>query len=479
MLRFYNTLTKEYESFQPMDPGVVKLYSCGPTVYDFAHLGNFRAYVFVDLLKRYLEYKEYNVNHIMNLTDVDDKTIKRSREKNQSLDEFTEFYSEAFIKDIKSLNIQMPDKIPKATEHIQEIVDLIKSLIDKAYAYKADDGSIYFDISKLEGYGRLAQLEKQELKQNADGRMNLSDEYSKEDLNDFVLWKAYREEDGDVYWQTDLGKGRPGWHVECSAMSMKYLGESFDIHTGGVDLVFPHHTNEIAQSEAATGKPFVKYWLHNNHLLVEGEKMSKSAGNFYTLRDVVDKGHNPLLIRFILLRTHYRKVLDFSFDDFEEVKSIASRIINFLLDLSEIKFRPSEVLDVGGVIEKNQESFIEAMDDDLNISSALASMFELISEINSQVQKLGPEEAQKVFDYIFELDQVFGFIGPLYRDYQERLNQALTDENNQKLIKERNEARRAKDYNTADNIREKLMANGLLIKDTPEGYQARLKDAVK
>ena len=319
MLKLFNTLTRKIKVFKPIKKNKVGMYSCGPTVYNFAHIGNLRAYVFADILKRYLKYGGFKVKHVMNITDIDDKTIRDSQKKGQTLREFTEFYTKAFIEDINSLNIEMPDILPKATKHIPEMASLIKKMLKNGSAYKSK-GSIYFNISKFKKYGELAQLEKRNLKQNASKRLNISDEYEKEEVNDFVLWKAWQKKDRDIFWETEIGKGRPGWHIECSAMSMKYLGESFDIHTGGADLVFPHHTNEIAQSEAATGKKFVNYWTHNEHLLVKGKKMSKSLGNFYTLRDIQEKGYNPLLLRLILLKTHYRKILDFSFDDFEKAK---------------------------------------------------------------------------------------------------------------------------------------------------------------
>lgn len=478
MLKLYNTLTRDIETFKPIETGLVKMYTCGPTVYDFAHIGNLRAYVFVDLLRRYLEYEGYNVDHIMNLTDVDDKTIKKSREQRQDLGEFTEFYIKAFLDDIKSLNIQMPDKLPKATDHIKEMVELIKNLMEKGYAYKADDGSVYFNISAFKKYGKLAQIEKQNLKKNAGERLNLSDEYDKEDANDFVLWKSWTENDGDVYWDTEIGKGRPGWHVECSAMSMKYLGDSFDIHTGGVDLIFPHHTNEIAQTEAITGKTFVNYWLHNNYLLVEGKKMSKSEGNFYTLRDIVEKGINPLLVRFILLRTHYRKVLDFSFDDFEEVKSINLRLLNFLLDLKEIETTEENSLDIDEKIEKSREDFVAAMDDDLNISSALAALFWLVGEVNSQIKNLNLYQAKKIIDYVFEIDQILGFITPVYNNYQKKLSDMLNDSEIKDMLDERQQARENKNFEDADKIREKLQEKGLTVKDSAKGQKVRLVDMI-
>ncbi|MEM7825323.1 MAG: cysteine--tRNA ligase, partial [Candidatus Aenigmatarchaeota archaeon] len=333
-LKLYNTLTRKKEVFKPIRKNEVRMYTCGPTVYDFAHIGNFRTYVWQDILKRWLLYKGFRVIHVMNITDIDDKTIKGSRSQGISLKEFTEKYTEAFFKDSESLNLLPANFYPRATQHIKEIVELIKILIRKGYAYKSEDGSIYYNISKFKSYGKLSKLKIKELKAGA--RVKL-DSYTKEEAYDFALWKAWDPEDGDVFFETDIGKGRPGWHIECSAMSMKYLGETFDIHTGGVDLIFPHHENEIAQSEAATGKKFVKYWLHAEHLIVEGRKMSKSLGNFYTLRDLIGKGYNPISIRYLLLSTHYKQQLNFTFESLESAKNTVESLFNFLLKLKEIK----------------------------------------------------------------------------------------------------------------------------------------------
>jgi len=296
-LKFYNTLTREKEIFVPINPPNVGFYSCGPTVYNYPHIGNYRAYIFADTLKRVLLYEGYKVNHIMNLTDVDDKTIRDSQKEKKSLKEFTEFYTAEFLKDIKSLNILEPTKFTKATDYINEMVEIIEKLLEKGLAYKSADGSFYFDIKKFPSYGKLSHLIIEDQKENASGRIK-TDEYEKDNAQDFALWKAWDKNDGDVFWETKLGKGRPGWHIECSAMSMSNLGEQIDLHTGGVDNIFPHHENEIAQSEGATGKQFVKYWMHNEWVLVDQKKMAKSASNFYTLRDVLDRDINPVAYRF-------------------------------------------------------------------------------------------------------------------------------------------------------------------------------------
>ena len=308
---FYNSLTREKEVFKPINANEVGMYSCGPTVYNYAHIGNFRAYIFSDLLRRVLEDYGYNVKLVMNLTDVDDKTIKNSKENHISLNDYTKKYKEAFFEDIKTLGIKKATVNPAATDHIKEMIDIIELLKKNGHTYESD-GSVYFKISTFPQYGELANLDKQELLDGASGRV-LNDEYDKENASDFVLWKAYTEDDGDVYWDSPFGKGRPGWHIECSAMSCKYLGKHFDIHTGGVDNKFPHHENEIAQNEAAFNEKFVNYWLHCEHLIVDGEKMSKSKGNFYTLRDLLDKGLSPEAIRYSLINSHYRKQLNFTY----------------------------------------------------------------------------------------------------------------------------------------------------------------------
>ena len=450
MLRLHNTLSRQNDEFKPLDPQKIGLYTCGPTVYNYPHIGNYRAYIFGDILKRYLTYKGFHVNHIMNLTDVDDKTIRDSQKENKSLKEFTEFYSEGFFEDLKKLNILPADVFPKATEHINEMVALIEKLLEKGIAYKSEDGSIYFNIKKFKDYGKLAHLEKQELKESASGRI-IKDEYEKENAQDFALWKAYDEGDGDVFWETSLGKGRPGWHIECSAMSMKYLGESFDIHTGGVDLVFPHHENEIAQSEAGTEKPFVKYWLHNEWLLVDGKKMSKSLNNFYTLRDLMDKGFSPLSYRYFLLGSHYRTVANFSFTTLEAAQNALNHLYELFYDLGE----------VSGEIDKNyQNKFTELMDNDLDTPGALATVWELLKDPN-----IKPEVKKTT---VLDFDKVFGLgLGEIKF---KPLPKEVTD-----LIEKREEARKKSDFKTSDKIRDEIKKLGFDLKDTKEGPKVRPK----
>jgi len=475
MLKLFNTLTRRIEEFKSIKKGKVGLYSCGPTVYNFIHIGNYRAYIANDLLKRYLKYLGFKVKHVMNITDVDDKTIRDSQKAKKTLKEFTDFYLKFFLEDLEDLNIEMPDVMPKATEHIEDMVNLIKKIEKKGYAYRVNN-SVYFKISKFPNYGELAQLDKQSLKQNADKRLNIKDEYEKENVNDFVLWKAWDETDGEVFWQTAIGKGRPGWHIECSAMSMKYLGEHFDIHSGGVDLIFPHHTNEIAQSEAAAGKKFVNYWLHNAHLIVNGQKMSKSQGNFYTLKDLKEKKYKPLLLRIILLKTHYRQILNFTFEEFEESRAIALRLINFLINLDYVQNKKSNNLKIDHFIESYRKNFKKAMDNDLNISRAFSVVFDLVNEINKSIALLTVRQAKKIKNFIFEIDKVFGFIEKLYNEYKSLLEEKIEDKKIRQLLKEREKARERKDFRKADFLRQKIAAQGLLIEDLKEGFLLKVKD---
>ncbi|MEM3459145.1 MAG: cysteine--tRNA ligase [Candidatus Bathyarchaeia archaeon] len=465
-IHFFNTLTRKKEKFVPLEKGKVKMYTCGPTVYDYAHIGNFRAFIFEDLLRRWLEYRGFQVTQIMNITDVDDKTIKGSRKKQMPIKEYTEYYTKAFFEDIEALNIQKATLYPKATEHIPEMISLIKKLLEKGYAYKGEDGSIYYSISKFKDYGKLSKIKIEELKPGARVKV---DEYEKEEARDFALWKAWDEEDGDVFWETELGKGRPGWHIECSAMSMKYLGETFDIHCGGVDNMFPHHENEIAQSEAATGKKFVNYWLHNEHLLVEGKRMAKRYGNYYTLRDLLAKGYNPTAIRYLLMSTHYRQQLNFTFEGLEAAKNAVDRLTSFthrLLD-ADGKESGEKITQLMAQVQKN---FEEAMDDDLNISVALAALFDFVREVNKLMDNnlLSKKEAEEVYNLMLRFDKVLGVIGEAKKE--EKL-----PEEAEELIRKREEARKAKDWKTADKIRDQLKAMGVIIEDTPQGVKWRIE----
>jgi len=459
---FFNTLTRKKEVFKPLEADKVKMYTCGPTVYDFAHIGNFRAFLFEDLLKRWLVSRGFKVTHVMNLTDVDDKTIKGSQKQQVPLKQFTDFYVKAFFEDIKALNIQPADVYPKATDHIPEMVALIKTLMAKGYAYRGEDGSIYYAISKFPDYGKLSKIKTAELKAGA--RVS-QDEYAKEEAQDFALWKAWTPEDGDVYWETELGKGRPGWHIECSAMSMKYLGETFDIHCGGVDNIFPHHENEIAQSEAATGKKFVNYWLHNEHLLVEGKKMAKRFGNFYTLRDLLAKGYDPIAIRYLLLSTHYRQQFNFTFEGLEAAKGAVDRLRNFVRRLHDTDGKDSKGK-VAVLASKLEACFGGSMDDDLDIGTALASLFDFVREINNllDANRVSKAEAAEVGGLIMQIDAVLGVIGEV------KMQEALPAEIDA-LVQKREEARKAKNWKEADAIRTQLKAMGIVLEDTAQGVR--------
>ncbi len=461
-LRFFNTLSRKTEEFQPLEPGVVKMYTCGPTVYNYAHIGNFRAYVAQDLLKRYLKYRGFSVVHVMNLTDVEDKIIRTCRETGESREALTGRYIEAFLQDLDTLGIERPDHSPAATDHIPEMVAMIKALRDKGHTYESK-GSVYFKLASFPGYGGLSHFDMDQLQAGGSGRVD-SDEYNLEDVRDFALWKAYEPDDGDIYWETELGKGRPGWHIECSAMSMKYLGETFDIHCGGEDLIFPHHENEIAQSSCATGKPFVRFWLHNAYLIVEGRKMSKSLGNFFTLRDLTETGHNPVAIRWVLLATHYRQPNNFSFEAVEAAKQSLNRVRDFRLRLAGVAGQGS---DLEKEAAEAEGAFAEALDDDLNISAALAAVFDFIRDTNKLIDRgeLGADGARCAEALLDRMDAVTGLFGA---PKEEGTPQEVLD-----LVQERQQARRAKDFARADAIRKQLDEQGWVIEDTPDGPRVK------
>ena len=453
---FFNTLTREKDEFRAIDDMKVGLYTCGPTVYDFAHIGNWRTYLFEDILRRYLEYRGFEVKHVMNLTDVDDKTIRGSNEKGITLNEYTAPFIEGFYQDRDTLNVEPAHVYPRATEHVPQMVALIKILLDKGYAYKAEDKCIYFDISKFPGYGKLSHFRIEELRAGA--RVS-SDEYEKAQVSDFALWKAWDEADGNVFWETELGKGRPGWSIECSAMSMQYLGETFDMHTGGVDNIFPHHENEIAQSESATGKKFVNYWLHSEHLQVDGHKMAKSAGNFYTLRDVIARGYDPLAFRYLVLGAHYKSKVNFTWQAMDAAKATLDNLYEFMGRLDQVT--PTGLDEA---VERANQAFVEAMDDDLNTPVALASVFGLVKEVN--VHGKGGRE---VFEAMVDFDRVLG----LKLAEKARAVSAEIPTEIQALVEERERARKVKDWGASDRIRDQILGMGYVIEDTPQG--ARVK----
>ncbi len=454
----YNTLTRTTEEFSPIDKKLVRFYSCGPTVYDFAHIGNFRAYVCVDALKRYLLYKGFEVMHVMNITDVDDKIIKKAIEQKKAASKITEFYSQEFFADLEQMRIKKADVYPKATEHIAQMVRLITRLMEKGHAYKSEDGSIYYNIASYPGYGHLSRTKIESLQAGARVKQ---DSYDKENAQDFALWKAYDKDDGDVFWETELGKGRPGWHIECSAMSMEHLGEQFDIHAGGVDLVFPHHENEIAQSEGASGKQFAKYWVHNEHLLVDGKKMSKSLGNFYTLRDLLKRGHKAPAIRYFLLSTNYRVQLNLTEDALNASQQAVQRINDFMLRLNAIKQDKPENKDVAHSIEKIKNDFEKEMDDDLNISNALGHLFDFIRAMNTLIDEgsIGEKDARHIISAMKRFDAILDVIE----------EQGELDSDIEALVQAREQARKAKDFKKSDEIRKQLKEKGIILEDSKDG----------
>lgn len=443
---FYNTLTRKKQLFKPIKKGIVGFYSCGPTVYDYAHIGNLRTYIFNDFLKRALIYNGYTVKHVMNITDVDDKTINRSREEEVRLQDLTSKYEAIFFDDLDKLNILRPDIIPHATQHIPEMVELIKKLLTKGYAYKANDG-IYFSVSKFKRYGKLAQLK---LGKEQKSRIT-NDTYDKEEARDFALWKFYNEKDGDAYWKTELGKGRPGWHIECSAMSMRYLGETFDIHSGAIDLIFPHHTNEIAQSEAATGKKFVDYWLHAGFLVMPEGKMSKSLGNIITFNDLESRGYDALSYRYFCLTAHYRSEMIFSEENLNSAQNAYKGLKN---KVQEIKRN----LEVTGIrSEKIQEykcEFLKKINDDLNMPEAL-------SFFHNMLKSNDLDNAEK-YALILDFDKVFG----LQLDMEEKIEIPAEIKD---LVQQRETARKLRQWQLADELRGKIKQKGYAIDDTDKG----------
>jgi cysteinyl-tRNA synthetase len=460
-LKLFNTLSRSVQDFAPLDPAGhrVGMYCCGPTVYDFAHIGNWRTFVFGDLVRRYLEFKGFTVQHVMNITDVDDKIIKRVRETNTALGQFTAQFESAFFEDMKTLNCRMPHQTPRATDHIPEIISLIETLLARGIAYKAGDGSIYFSIDKYrkEGhtYGRLLNLNLDALRA---GQRVASDEYEKESVADFALWKARVPEDGDVFWKSDsLGEGRPGWHIECSAMSMKALGETFDLHLGGEDLKFPHHEDEIAQSEGATGKPFVKHWLHGAHLLVEGRKMSKSLGNFFTLRDLLGRGFTGREIRQLLLTAHYRETFNFTLEGLHGARTALTRIDECLTKLRELAGSARADAD-----SNLPDKFSAALDDDLNIAAAWGGIFEWVRETNRRLAEnsVNASQAAQALAAWEKVDSVLGIGVPAELEVPPEISS---------LLEARQAARKAKDFQRSDAIRDELKAKGWVIEDTPKG----------
>ena len=468
-MNVFNSLTRRNEELKPIADNTIRLYTCGPTVYNFAHIGNFRAYTFEDILRRVIQFNGMKVKQVMNLTDVDDKTIRGANAAGVKLTDYTKTYKDAFFADLKKLNVQPAEVYPAATDHIPEMIALVQKLMDKGVAYQSEDGSVYFKVREFPGYGKLAHID---FDNQRTGLRCAADEYDKENVGDFALWKAWEESDGPVGWDSPWGRGRPGWHIECSAMSMKYLGETFDLHTGGIDNLFPHHENEIAQTEAATGKEFVKTWMHCAHLRVNGEKMSKSLGNFFTLRDLIEKGWSGREIRYVLINAHYRSGLNFAFDALEDARKALARIDACVDQVAKLR---GCGVDSGGELpewaRKCLDDFTAAVNDDLNIPKAFASLFELVRQTNanvaSQPRNLATSQLLNVFS---RMDEVLGVI---FFGNEKKAVEIPADI--QALLDQRAEARKAKNWAESDRLRDEIAEKGWLVKDSKDGQSCTRK----
>ena len=467
MLSFYNTLSRSIEKFQPIEDGKVRMYICGPTVWNFAHIGNFRTFIFGDVLRRYLKFKGFDLTHVMNLTDIDDRIIKEAAARNISIDEFTEPFAQYFLEDFDALGNERPELIPRATHHIPEMIDIISTLLENGHAYESD-GSIYYRITAFPEYGKLSKINFSGNRDGGSERID-TDKYDKEDARDFALWKLVGPED-QPGWDAPFGRGRPGWHIECSAMAMKYLGETFDLHAGGQDLQFPHHENEIAQSEGATGKQFAKYWIHSEFLKIDDVTMSKSKGNFFTFRDLQAQGFSPLAIRYLLLSVPYRKQLNFTFEGLQGAESTVERLRNFRQRVSESRTNDFNVNSLFGErVATALADFETAMDDDLNTAVALATIHDLIRDVNIQMQAHGLLEIDKelLLDTIKKIDSVLGIFGAESTE--------ILDLDIDALIAERQDARHNRDFARSDEIRDELAAKGIILEDTKDGVRWKRK----
>ena len=457
-MKVFNSITRGMEELKPLADNEIRLYTCGPTVYNFAHIGNFRAYTFEDILRRVVKFNGMKIRQVMNLTDVDDKTIRGANAAGVALTDYTRTYKDAFFADLKLLNIEPAEIYPAATDHIPEMIQLVSKLIECGVAYQSEDGSVYFNVRKFPGYGKLAHID---FDNQRTGARCASDEYDKENVGDFALWKAWEESDGPVGWDSPWGRGRPGWHIECSAMSMKYLGETFDLHTGGIDNLFPHHENEIAQAEAATGKPFVKTWMHCAHLKVNGEKMSKSLGNFFTLRDLLEKGWTGREIRYVLINAHYRQGLNFAFSALEDARKSLERIDRAVDALAD-RINPAEA--APEFAAKALEDFTAAVNDDLNIPKAFAALFELVRETNAS-----GTASRGVLDVFKRMDEVLGIVF-----FGKKEAETVPDEI-AALLEARAAARASKNWAESDRLRDEIAAKGWVVKDSKEGQSCTKK----
>jgi len=464
-LRLYNTLAQEVQPFAPERDNTVRMYTCGPTVYDFAHIGNFRTFIFYDILRRWLRASGFALNHVMNITDVDDKIIRNALAKGETIGDYSSTYTEAFFEDSRALRLEAPEHVTRATDHIDQMASAIEKLGAEGYTYPSD-GSIYFRIASFPGYGKLSHSD---FKGNRSGARVDVDDYEKDDARDFVLWKAPK--DGEPYWDTRIGKGRPGWHIECSVMAIEYLGNTLDLHAGGVDLIFPHHENEIAQSESLTHAPFSRFWVHSEFLLVEGQKMSKSLGNFYTLRDILAQGYQPETVRYALAQVPYRKALNFTFEGLKSAATAIDRVRNFDLRLRTERFAEGVGEGLDERAEQAVRDFRAAMDDDLNTAEALAAVFEYVRDANIAMDREdfrsgNVSSARQVLD-IF--DSVFDVLIPTTNVGE------LSDDEVEAQIEARRQAKRNRDFQKADEIREYLTAHGIILEDTKDGIRWKRK----
>lgn len=469
-IQLHNTLTNRLEPLRPVHKGQVRMYTCGPTVYDFAHIGNFRTFVFQDILRRFLRSRGLTVLQVMNLTDVDDRIIQNAAAAGVTIREYTEKYIQAFIEDMKALNLETPEEVVRATDHIEDMVDLIARLQEKGMTYTSE-GSIYYRIAKFPSYGKLSKIDLAGMKAGA--RVD-NDRYEKDDARDFALWKAPKP--GEHFWETPIGPGRPGWHIECSAMAMKYLGETLDIHTGGIDLAFPHHENEIAESEAATGHTFVKIWLHAEHLIVDGEKMSKSLGNFFTLRELFVKRHKPSTIRYLLASVPYRRQLNFTGDSLKQAANSVERLRNFVSRLKSEKFAGGSNPKMTKLVEQALQDFDAGLADDLNTAAALAAVFDLVRDVNTAMDR-GEFLEQDAMPLLAAMEKFDAVLAILVDDDQQKLQQLgfgadqarLRPEQIEILLEERSSAKKRRDFKRSDEIRRELASSGIILEDTRDG----------
>ena len=491
-LRLFNTLSAKLEEFRTIEPNQVRMYSCGPTVYDYGHIGNFRTFVAVDILRRFLRRSGYQLNHVMNITDVDDKIIRNAARDHIGVRQYAAKFEEAFFEDCRTLNLETPERIVRATEHIDEMADFIAKLVQQGHAYKTEDGSYYFRIATFPEYGKLS---KRDFAGMSDGARVDVDEYEKDNARDFALWKAPKP--GEAFWESKIGAGRPGWHIECSVMAMKYLGETFDMHLGGEDLIFPHHENEIAQSESLTGKPFAHYWVHVRFLLVEGQKMSKSLGNFYTLRDLLLKGYKASAIRYLLASVPYQKQLNFTFDGLKQAENSVERLRNLKSRLERGHLPPGSNPEMQRLASETEQKMRAGMEDDLNTAQTLAAIFDMTREGNiaADAGKLHQEDAGQLLQVLGHFDDIFAVLkdddaeksaaalewarseGLLKGDppaLKGMLN-GLPDTQIEALIEQRNSAKKARDFNKADAIRKQLADSGVILEDTKEGVRWKRK----